>query len=273
MKELPPGHADRDTLRAQVIEYYLPMAVHLARRFAGRGEPIADLAQTAVVGLIKAVDRFDANRGVPFPAYAIPTVLGEIKRYFRDATWTIRIPRYLQELRMRMARSIEDLAQVLQRSPTTAEVAAGLDVSRHDVLLADIFTSAYRPLSVHRPVAGHGDLYLNNLLASTDGDLESVDDRETLRVLLAKLPARDRLVIQMRFYRQMTQAQIARELGVSQVHISRLLTRSLARLRDAMRDEASATSVATPGMPARAGPVAREDCLRSSGRRESVTLG
>jgi RNA polymerase sigma-B factor len=142
LRGMAPGDPRRAAVRARVIEWYLPMSVYLARRFGGRGEPLADLTQVAAIGLIKAVDRYDATRGVPFAGYAIPTIAGEIKRYFRDAGWTVRVPRRLQELGPQLATAVEELAQVLHRSPTTAELAARLDVSRGDVLEARRSASA-----------------------------------------------------------------------------------------------------------------------------------
>jgi RNA polymerase sigma-B factor len=243
---LAPGDADRVALRASAIEWYLPMAVYLARRFAGRGEPQADLTQVAVIGLIKAVDRFDACHGVPFPSYAIPTILGELKRHFRDTTWNVRVPRRVQEVKLHLVSAIESLAQALRRSPTTEEVAARLGVSPRDVLLAEACATAYRPISVHQPAPGHGDLYLIDMIADTDHGMEAVDNRETLRALIADLPAREQRVIRMRFFADMTQAQIAAEIGVSQMHVSRLLSRTLAQLRDEMLTDTTAAAGTDP---------------------------
>jgi RNA polymerase sigma-B factor len=244
---MAPGDRGRAALRAQAIEWYLPMAVYLARRFAGRGEPVADLTQVAVIGLIKAVDRFDTHRGLPFASYAIPTIVGELKRHFRDTAWSVRVPRRLQELKLNLAAVTGDLAQVLQRSPTTAEVAARLDVTPREVLQARGTATAYRPVSVQRAAPGSDDLYLIDLLPVTDRDLEAVDNRETLRVLLAELPARDQMVIRMRFYADLTQSQIATEIGVSQMQVSRLLARSLTRLHDRLiADTGNATTGTGP---------------------------
>jgi len=243
---LAPGDADRAALRTGAIEWYLPIAVYLARRFAGRGEPQADLTQVAVIGLIKAIDRFDACHGVPFPSFAIPTILGELKRHFRDTAWNVRVPRRLQEMRVNLASVTESLAQALRRSPTTAEVAARLGVSHRDVLLAEGCATAYRPISVHQPTPGHDHLYLIDTIADPDHAMDAVDNRETLRVLLADLPAREQLVIRMRFYADMTQAQIAAEIGMSQMHVSRLLTRTLTQLRDGMFTDTTPTAVTVP---------------------------
>jgi RNA polymerase sigma-B factor len=243
--ELAPGDSGRIAVRSRAIEWYLPMAVYLARRFAGRGEPVADLTQVAVIGLIKAVDRFDTQQGVPFASYAIPTIVGELKRHFRDTAWNVRVPRRLQELKLNLATVTEDLAQVLQRSPTTAEVAARLGVTPREVLQARGIATAYRPVSVEQPTPGSDDLYLIDLLPVIDLGIEAVDNREMLRAMLAELPAREQQVIRMRFYADMTQSQIATEIGVSQMHISRLLTRSLARLHAGILADTGAVTAAT----------------------------
>ena len=243
--ELAAGDPGRIAARVRAIEWYLPMAVYLARRFAGRGEPVADLTQVAVVGLIKAVDRFDAHRGVPFEGYATPTIVGELKRHFRDTAWNVRVPRSLQELKLNLAAVTEDLTQVLQRSPTTAEVAARLGVTPHEVLEGRGAATAYRSISMQQPAGDSDDLYLIDLLPVTDHGIEAVDNRETLREMLAELPAREQQVIQMRFYADMTQSQIAIEIGVSQMQISRLLTRSLTRLHDGILADTGGATAAT----------------------------
>jgi RNA polymerase sigma-B factor len=199
------------------------------RRFAGRGEPLADLRQVAVIGLIKAVDRFDASYGVAFSSYATPAILGELKRHFRDTVWNVRVPRRLQELTLHLAAATEHLTHDLHRSPTTAELAARLDVSPHEVLLARNCATAYHPVPIQQPAPGH--LYVAGALAVTDRGIDEVDNRETLRVLLNRLPTHEQLVVRMRFYSDMTQAQIATRIAVSQMHVSRLLARSLTQLR------------------------------------------
>ena len=228
----------RVAIRAQVIEWYLPMAGYLARRFNGRGEPLADLTQVAVIGLIKAVDRYDADRGVAFASYAIPTILGEVKRHFRDAAWNVRVPRRLQELKLRLTTVTEDLTHTLHRSPTTAELAAELGVGQREVLAARHCATAYRPLSFERAAPGSDDLRLIDSLGGPDPGIEAVDRRETLRLRLAELPERERRIITLRYFGGMTQAQIAAEVGVSQMQISRLLSQSLIRLHDGMLADA-----------------------------------
>jgi RNA polymerase sigma-B factor len=259
---LAPDDADRAVLRAQAIESYLPMAVVLARRFGGRGEPLADLVQVAAIGLIKAVDRYDPHRGVPFAGYAMPTILGELKRHFRDRGWTVQVPRRLRELGPRLAVATEELAQILHRSPTTAELATRLAVSHGDVLEARQCASAYRPSSFEQPPFGREQLHLLDVLGGLDPELEAVDRRETLRRRLARLPERQRRVLALRYLADMTQAQIAADIGVSQMQVSRLLAQSLTRLRDGVRTDADSVA---PGGPARV--VRQVDADRSSRRR------
>ena len=235
LARLAPADTRRVAVRAEVIEWFLPLAVHLARRFSGRGEPLADLRQVAVIGLMRAVDRFDPDRGVPFVCYATPTILGSIKRHFRDSTWSVRVPRQLQEMIPQLAAATEELAQALQRSPTTVELAARLDVSPADVRAARLSANAYRPISFDRPLGWDGSgAGLFDVLGDLDPRIDAADSHEALRQGLAELPARDRRVIGLRFFADMTQTQIGAELGISQMHVSRLLTKALAQLRAAM---------------------------------------
>ena len=244
---LAPGDAARVAVRTRVIEWYLPMASYLARRFGGRGEPLVDLTQVAVIGLIKAVDRYDPRFGVPFAGYAIPTIVGQIKRYFRNAGGTVRLPRRLQELRLHLVSVTEDLTHALLRSPTTAELAVQLGVSQRDVLAAQRSASAYRPLSLEQPASGSEGLRLIDSLGGSDAGIEAVDRRETIRAGLAGLPARERRIIVLRYYADMTQTQIAAEIGVSQMHVSRLLAQTLTQLRDGMLANSTDTAAARPG--------------------------
>jgi RNA polymerase sigma-B factor len=236
--ELPPGDARRVEVRARAIEGYLPLAVYLARRFSGRGEPLVDLTQVAAIGLIRAVDRYDASRGVPFAGYAIPTILGELKRHFRDTAWTVRVPRRLQELKPQLSTATEELAHALHRPPTMAELAARLGVGRDEVLAAQRCSTAYRPVSLDQPRPDWQGGRLIDLLGSPDTEIETVGRREVLRQRLAELPDRERRIIALRFVAEMTQTQIAADLGVSQMQVSRLLARCLARLRDALLADA-----------------------------------
>ena len=226
---------DRSRARGELVELHLPLVEHCARRFLNRGEPLEDLVQVGTIGLIKAVDRYDAQRGVEFSTYAVPTILGEIKRHFRDKGWAIRVPRRLQELRMSIATATADLAQRLGRSPTPAEIADRLGVPVDDVLDGMESANAYATLSLDAP-AGHEDGIgsILDLMGAADEALHHVEIRESVRPLIENLPPRERQIVMLRFFRQMTQSQIAEEVGISQMHVSRLLARTLAELRDSI---------------------------------------
>jgi RNA polymerase sigma-B factor len=230
-------HPGRVRLRARVIEWYLPMTVYLARRFGGRGESLDDLTQVAAVGLIKAVDRFDPARGVDFASFAVPTIVGEIRRHFRDTTWAVRVPRRLQELKLQMPAVTEDLLHALHRAPTTAELAERLGISTRDMVSAQLSTNAYRPFSIDRGPSGRPDPRSEDWLGGPDPELDAVDNRTTLRGLLAGLPVREQRILAMRFAQDMTQTQIAAAIGISQMHVSRLLVKSLAQLHEALITE------------------------------------
>ncbi|WP_433222665.1 RNA polymerase sigma factor SigF [Dactylosporangium sp. CS-047395] len=233
LADLPEG-ADRRRVRGRIIELYLPLAHHLAGRFRNRGEQQDDLDQVAIVGLIKAVDGFDPTNGAAFVGYAIPTITGELKRHFRDRCWDVRVPRRIQETRLHINRVTGELTQRLGRSPTVADLAAALEVSEEDVIEALDAGRAYRTLSLDAPSGSNesdGPTDLGNLLGALDDDMEQVEAREALRPLLARLPEREQKIIAMRFFGNRTQSQIAAELGLSQMHVSRLLTKSLGVLR------------------------------------------
>jgi RNA polymerase sigma-B factor len=227
---------DRSRARGELVELHLPLVEHCARRFLNRGEPFEDLVQVGTIGLIKAVDRFDTERGVEFSTYATPTIIGEIKRHFRDKGWAIRVPRRLQELRMSIATATSELSQRLGRSPTPREVAERLGVTIEDVLEGLESANAYSTLSLDA-----GDSHEDGLgsmlesMGATDDALDHVELRESIRPLIENLPPRERQILLLRFFRQMTQAQIAEEVGISQMHVSRLLSRTLAELRDSIR--------------------------------------
>jgi RNA polymerase sigma-B factor len=223
-------------LRDEAVQAWLPLAEHLARRFSGRGEPLEDVVQTACLGLIKAVDRFDVTRGYDFVGFAVPTILGEVKRHFRDHTWDIRVPRRLQELRLAINASSESLAQRLGRSPTTDDLAADLDVSPQDIVEGVGVARAYSVMSLDAVTSSDGQTELGGLVGAEDGDLALAEFRMTLEPALSALPARERGILVLRFYGNMTQSQIAEKVGVSQMHVSRLLVRGLAMLREALQD-------------------------------------
>jgi RNA polymerase sigma-B factor len=218
--------------RDALVKLHLPLVEHLARRFAGRGEPLDDLVQVGTIGLIKAVDRFDVDRGVEFSTYATPTVVGEIKRHFRDKGWAVRVPRRLQELRLALTTATEELAHARGRAPTVAELSQRLGVSEEDVLEGLESANAYSTLSLDAGAeSDDGPAAVLDTIGVDDEAMEGVEYRESLRPLLAELPARERHILMLRFFRNMTQSQIAAEIGISQMHVSRLLAKTLAQLR------------------------------------------
>ena len=231
---LPAGHPSRPAARDRAIEAWLPLAGHLAKRYAGRGEPADDLYQVAVMGLIKAVDRFDAGRGVDFAGFAIPTVVGELKRHFRDRTWSIRVPRRLQELRLAITAANNTLTNTLGRSPTVADVAAHLKLTEEEVLEGLEGARAYTSTSLSTPANDDGSMTLADTLGCEETGFELAEQRVALGPALAGLDEREQKIISLRFYGNLTQSQIAEQLGISQMHVSRLLTRSLATLRRRM---------------------------------------
>ena len=230
---LPIGHPDRAKLRVRAIEQSLPIAGHLARRYAGRGELFDDLTQVAALALTNAVDRYDPSRQVPFAGFAIPSILGSLKRHFRDRTWAIRAPRSIQERALSVPTTADELSQQLGRTPTTADLADHLGVSVGDVLTAVGARQGYRLPSLNAPNPTTGEDLVANI-GGVDPRYASVDDRLVLQPLVAQLPLRERRILTMRFYDNMTQSQIAAEVGMSQMHVSRLLKQSLTRLRGAM---------------------------------------
>ena len=231
MAALPADDPAKARLRERSIEAWLPLANHLAHRYYGRGEPQDDLTQTATIGLIKAIDRFDPDRGVDFAGFAIPTILGEIKRHFRDRTWSIRVPRRLQELRAAITAANNTLSHTLGRSPTVADIAGHLGITEESVLEGLEGAMAYSATSLSTPVGAEGDRELGDTLGGYDHELELVDMRMALGPALASLDDRDQKIVALRFYGNLTQAQIAEQLGISQMHVSRLLSRALVTLR------------------------------------------
>jgi len=237
LSALPAGHPSRAALRDRTIEAWLPLANHLAHRYGGRGEPTDDLLQTAAVGLIKAVDRFDPTRGVDFAGYAIPTIVGELKRHFRDRTWDIRVPRRLQELRLSISEANSTLLQTLGRSPTVTDIAAHLKVSEEEVLEGLEGARAYNAVSLSTPTGdSERGAELGDLLGSEDTSFELAELRVALGPALATLDEREQKILTLRFYGNLTQSQIADQIGVSQMHVSRLLARALTKLRGQLGD-------------------------------------
>lgn len=227
----------RSRVRDELIEMHLPLVEYLARRFRNRGEALEDLVQVATIGLIKSVDRFDASRGVEFSTYATPTVLGEIKRHFRDKGWAIRVPRRLQELKLNLGKATNLLTQNLGRSPTVAELAQHLEISEEEVIEGLESSHAYSTVSLDAPTADSDSPSIADSLGFVDPELDVVEVRESLKPLLAQLSPRERHIIALRFFSGKTQNQIADELGVSQMHVSRILTRTLASLKAGLSQE------------------------------------
>jgi RNA polymerase sigma-B factor len=238
MTATPAGSRGRVQLRDRAIEAWLPLARHLAHRYSGRGEPIDDLIQTATVGLIKAVDKFDPDRGVDFAGYAIPTIIGEIKRHFRDRTWSVRVPRRLQELRLAITEANATLTHTLGRSPTVTDIAAHLQVTEEDVLEGLEGARAYNATSLSTPISADGSTELGDTLGGDDHEYELAETRVALGPALATLDEREQKILTLRFYGNLTQSQIAEVIGISQMHVSRLLTKALTKLRGQLSEDA-----------------------------------
>ncbi|WP_458245607.1 RNA polymerase sigma factor SigF [Streptomyces sp. MAI_2237] len=232
LRGLQDGSPEYAELRNRLVRMHLPLVEHLARRFRNRGEPLDDLTQVATIGLIKSVDRFDPDRGVEFSTYATPTVVGEIKRHFRDKGWAVRVPRRLQELRLALTTATAELSQLHGRSPTVHELAEKLAISEEEVLEGLESANAYSTLSLDVPDTDDESPAVADTLGAEDEALEGVEYRESLKPLLEDLPPREKRILLLRFFGNMTQSQIAQEVGISQMHVSRLLARTLAQLRE-----------------------------------------
>jgi len=235
---LPPGHPSRPRLREEAITAWLPMARRLARRYRGRGESLDDLVQAATVSLITAVDRFDASMGTDFVGYAIPTILGGLKRHFRDRAWAIRVPRRLQEMRMAITDAGNELSRTLSRMPTVAEVAVHLGVTEEEVIEGLEGARAYRCTSLSAPVGPDDAMDLEGSLGTEDRDYARTELHLSLMPALATLTDRERRIVSLRFFGNQTQIEIAAQIGVSQMHVSRLLARALAKLREELGPDA-----------------------------------
>jgi RNA polymerase sigma-B factor len=225
--------------RQTLITMYLPLVRSLARRYASRGEQFDDLVQVGAIGLIKAIDRFDLERGVELTTYATPNIVGEIKRYFRDKGWSVRVPRGLQELNIRINKLIDELVIKLQRSPTINEIAEAAGVTPADVLEALETSQAYNSVSLQSsPGSDSGDDEggLIDYLGEDEAAYDVMEDRTTLAPGFAKLDKRERYILHLRFFEGLTQSQIAARVGISQMHVSRLIRRSLEKLREEIGD-------------------------------------
>jgi RNA polymerase sigma-B factor len=218
-------------LREELVGIHLPLVEYLARRFRNRGEPLEDLIQVGTIGLLKAIDRFDLQREVEFSTYATPTIVGELKRHFRDKGWAVRVPRRLQELNLSLNKVVAELSQEIGRSPTISEIAAKARLSEEEVLEGLDTSNAYAVISLDAPAGGEDAPTVSEHIGSEDESLEALEYRAALGPLIAELPERERRILYLRFFRGMTQSQIAARLGISQMHVSRLLNRTLGVLR------------------------------------------
>ena len=238
-----PERADRELLRAyhergdlaareKLIEDYLPLAKSLARRYAGRGEQLEDLVQIATVGLIKAVDRFDLDRGAELTTYAVATIVGELKRHFRDAVWPVHVPRRMKELNRTVSRLLEELTGTLGRSPTIGELAKAAGVDDEEVVDALETGRAYRLRSLSAPAQEGSDTHPLDTLGEEETGYEMMEERTMLTKGFEALDDRERRIVHLRFYQGLTQSQIAVELGISQMHVSRLIRGALGKMRE-----------------------------------------
>lgn len=221
--------------REELVRIHQPLTEYLARRFMGRGEHIDDLVQVAYIGLLNAIDRFDPSRDVQFPTFAAVTIIGELKRHFRDKGWAVRVPRRLQETGLWVSRALGEMWQELGRSPTIGEIAAKLDLPDEEILEAMEAMQAYSTSSLEAPVGDQGPSHAETL-SQEDESLELLEAWATVAPKLRELPERERSILYLRFFRGLTQSEIAQRLGISQMHVSRLLSQTLAELRTAIRE-------------------------------------
>jgi RNA polymerase sigma-B factor len=237
LQGLTPSTPQFQRQRDRIVERCLPLADHIARRFDGRGEPRDDLVQVARVGLVNAVIRFNVDAGSDFVSFAVPTIMGEVRRHFRDNSWSVKVPRRLKELHLRLGAATAELSQRLGRAPTASELAEELGMDRDEVVEGLVAGSSYNTLSIDS--GGNSGTEDAPAIADTLGDvdlgLDQIENREALRPLLAALPERERMVLLLRFFENLTQTQIAERVGISQMHVSRLLAKSLTRLRDQLQ--------------------------------------
>ncbi|MFW6695825.1 RNA polymerase sigma factor SigF [Streptomyces sp. MAR4 CNX-425] len=229
---LEEGTHEYSYVRNTLIELNLALVKFAASRFRSRSEPMEDIIQVGTIGLIKAIDRFEPDRGVEFPTFAMPTIIGEIKRFFRDTSWSVRVPRRLQELRLDLAKAGDELAQLLDRAPTVDELAERLGIGRDEVVEGMAASNAYTASSLDaQPEEDDSESALADRIGYEDHGLEGIEYVESLKPLIAELAPRDRKILSLRFVANMTQSEIGEELGISQMHVSRLLSRTLVRLR------------------------------------------
>lgn len=235
---LPADHPDREGLREELVRGFLPVAQHIARRFSNRGEPLDDLVQVATVGLINAIDRYSPDRGTDFFSFAVPTISGEVRRHFRDLGWSMRVPRRLKDLHVSINGAVSELSQSLGRAPKPSEIAERLGVPVSEVLEGLEASEAYRSSSLDEMLSSEqGSATVGELVGEADAELDRVDFRQALRPVLAELAERERTIVLLRFFGNMTQTQIADRVGISQMHVSRLLAQTLDRLRTRLDPE------------------------------------
>ncbi len=232
--ELAADDPDRRRQRERLISGYFPVAEHIARRFAGRGEPLDDLIQVATLGLINAVDRFEPARGSHFLSFAVPTITGEVRRHFRDHGWSTRVPRRLKDLHIAIRRALAELSQQLGRAPRPSEIAERLGIPVSEVIEGLQAGEAYRSGSLDEMLGAGQRAAVGDFIGGLDNALALIDDREALRPLLAELAPREQTILVLRFFHQLTQTQIAEQVGISQMHVSRVLRQTLAFLRHRM---------------------------------------
>ncbi|MGH3517975.1 MAG: SigB/SigF/SigG family RNA polymerase sigma factor [Haloechinothrix sp.] len=238
LAQLDPDDPRYSVVRDELVTGHLPLAEHIAQRFSGRGTPKEDLVQVATVGLINAVDRFEPDKGNDFLSYAVPTVMGEVRRHFRDASWSMRVPRRLKELHLAVSTAGTKLAQRLGRAPTPGEIGEYLGISKDEVYEGLEAGQAYHSMSLDESLSGNGEgASLGESIGENDRALASVENHEALEPLVRALPERERRILALRFFYNMTQTQIAERVGISQMHVSRLLSRTLATLREGLIDE------------------------------------
>ncbi|MEA2497741.1 MAG: polymerase sigma-B factor [Actinomycetota bacterium] len=235
------GAADEEErlqYRSKLVDQHIGLVEFLARRFRNRGEPLEDLVQVGTIGLLKAIDRFDLEREVEFSTYATPTIVGELKRHFRDKGWAVRVPRRLQELHLQLTKVVSHLGQELGRSPTVGEIAEAAGASEEEVLEGLEIAQAYNFTSIDAPIdsGDGGSTSFADQLGAEDEHLENLEYRASLAPEMQKLPEREQQILYLRFFKGQTQSEIADRLGISQMHVSRLLNRTLAQLREALEE-------------------------------------
>ncbi|MBD2827776.1 RNA polymerase sigma factor SigF [Streptomyces californicus] len=238
LETLDEGTHEYSYVRNTLVELNLALVKFAASRFRSRSEPMEDIVQVGTIGLIKAIDRFELSRGVEFPTFAMPTIIGEIKRFFRDTSWSVRVPRRLQELRLDLAKAGDELSQQLDRAPTVAELSERLGITPEEVVEGMTASNAYTASSLDaKPEDDEGEGALADRIGYEDNGLEGIEYVESLKPLIAALPARDRMILSLRFVSNMTQSEIGEELNISQMHVSRLLSRTLTKLRKGLTVE------------------------------------